>query len=465
MNMRKITLSLVATICMHFSQAQKSIVFEKLRCFSATGMTMSYFKDEAIRKSFAINLSKVLSQFHELPLADTNDIPNIEYLNSLGDLAPQKILFTDKENAYLHLYIDLFEVATDDFFAVPDNAPTDTSVRQRARSVFLIKGSLLRADKTFAFSEQLNVVVSASETTGIGIIYKYYNVDGRQRQVVATQKGFVELLKTACNILFDPKNEMEMVEMKVAPAFFADNYIVGNAMNQPRTFVTTTKNISTYRYKETNEMIRLGEPVYEEMLVKGKKTQKYPDDITAAIKRTPNYAGSDFVFLREECRDVIRDKNYLLKLTTQINPERMLMQPFTFTNFLPGNFNYLMLEKDTIARFSIQKKITDENKKISLNKISNGNDTSFFAVNTANTDLNVIYDYIAEGTLNNQGFSIRCSGFTNTIKEIYLDKKLVCIAQGRFSPEKFVVFDASLSSEMLNQLFMIGFNRFFETQK
>ena len=50
----------------------------------------------------------------------------------------------------------------------------------------------------------------------------------------------------------------------------------------------------------------------------------------------------------------------------------------------------------------------------------------------------------------------------NTIKEIFLDKKLVCIAQGKFSIEKFVVFDASLSTELLNQLFMIGFNRFFE---
>jgi hypothetical protein len=60
-------------------------------------------------------------------------------------------------------------------------------------------------------------------------------------------------------------------------------------MNQPRIFVTTAKNISTYRYKETGEMIRMGEAVYEEILLKGKKAQKYPDDITAAIKKTPHY--------------------------------------------------------------------------------------------------------------------------------------------------------------------------------
>jgi hypothetical protein len=193
MNMRKIILFLVVTICVHFSQAQKSIVLEKFRCFSATGLTMSYFKDELTRKTFAAQLSKTLFQFHQLPLTDTNNISNLEYLNSIGDLAPSYVTYTDKENAYLHLYIDLFEMAPDDFFAFPDNAPTDTSVRQRARSVFLIKGSLLRADKTIAFSEQLNVVVSASETTGMGIVYKLSAPDGRLRQVVATPKGFVEL--------------------------------------------------------------------------------------------------------------------------------------------------------------------------------------------------------------------------------------------------------------------------------
>ena len=73
-----------------------------------------------------------------------------------------------------------------------------------------------------------------------------------------------------------------------------------------------------------------------------------------------------------------------------------------------------------------------------------------------------MYDYIASGKMGDLDFEIKCSGFRNTIKEIYLDKKLICIAQGKYSPEKFVIFDASLSPEMLNRLFMIGFNRFFE---
>lgn len=48
------------------------------------------------------------------------------------------------------------------------------------------------------------------------------------------------------------------------------------------------------------------------------------------------------------------------------------------------------------------------------------------------------------------------------VKEIFLDNTLVRIMQGKFSSKKFVLFDASLSPELLNRLFMIGFNRFFE---
>ncbi|MEO8172090.1 MAG: hypothetical protein ABI581_03370, partial [Sediminibacterium sp.] len=257
MNMRKIILFLLA-IGVHFSQAQTSIVFEKLRCFSATGMTMGYFKDNATRKTIAAQLSKTLLNFQSLPLKDTTTIPNIEYLNSVGDLVPADISFTDENNSFLHLYMDIFEIAASTFFSFPDNTPTDSTLVQRTRSVFLIKGTLLSGDKKIAFSEQINVIVSAAETAGMGIVYKYFAADGRLRQLVATQKGFAELMKASFTILFNPKNQSEMVEMKVSPAFIADNYIAVNIINQPRVYVATKKNISIYRYKENEEMIRMG---------------------------------------------------------------------------------------------------------------------------------------------------------------------------------------------------------------
>src|SRR6478609_3209815 len=126
-------------------------------------------------------------------------------------------------------------------------------------------------------------------------------------------KVFTAFLKTTTNTLFDPKNEMGMIEIKLPPAFLADNYILPKTLNQPRTYVVTKKNISTYHLGSTTEMIRTSEPVYEEIVIKGKKAQKYPADLTNAIMKTPNLSKSDYVFLRQDVRDVIRDKNYLIK--------------------------------------------------------------------------------------------------------------------------------------------------------
>lgn len=461
--MRKIILFGLFIFCLHNLFAQKKVVLEKLRCFSATGPTMNYFKDDATRKIIAIQLNRTLSQFRQASLLDTTTLADIEYVNNITSLATPDLSFTKTDSPYLHLYIDFLEIAPARFFSFPENRPTDTSILTRARSIFLLKASLLRSDKTVLFSEQLNIIVSASETAGMGIVFKYDNDAGRLNQVVATPKGFAELVRAATNLLFDPTNQLEMVEMRVSPAFFADNYILPNTINQPRTYVATTKNISSYNYNNRGEMIRMDEPVYEQIIFKGKKAQKYPDAIMTAIKTADNYNSSDFVFLRQECRDVVRDKNYLLKLITQVDPANILPPLLVFTGFLPGNCHYLFLEKDTLANFSIVKNVIAPDKKIYLNKVSNGNDSSsFLALIAAYSELKVVYDYVVTGTISKQNFSIKCSGFTNTVKEIFLNEKLVCIAQGKFSPEKFVVFDASLSPELLNQLYMIGFNRFFE---
>ncbi|MEK7199831.1 MAG: hypothetical protein AAB212_07930, partial [Bacteroidota bacterium] len=157
---------------------------------------------------------------------------------------------------------------------------------------------------------------------------------------------------------------------------------------------------------------------------------------------------------------------YQLQLTTQIDPTNLPeTESLLFTNFLSGNFHYLFQGKDTLAKFSILKNVTDKVNRVYTNILYNGYDSvSFYPVkpNGVSQGLPVIYDYQVEGVISNKPFGIKCSGSGEMVKEIFLDNTLVCIAQGKFSPEKFVLFDASLSPELLNRLFMIGFNRFFE---
>lgn len=456
MMLRKLLFIIIIFSCVTTVNAQQKIILERFRCASLTGPVMNYLKDENIRRSIASQLNGLLVQSGFPGLTDTISLGNLEY--NLAATKPEEILFADKDPLKLHLYIDLFEVSPASFFKVAGNISSDTTIQERTKTVFILKAGVYRSDRSVVKNEEISVVVSEAISPGMGIPFKT-----SLGQLAVTPKGFVELFKATGKLLFDPKNDLDMVEMKVMPAFIGDNFIVAKAINLPRNYVTTQKNISTYTYAGKKEMIRQGDALYEEILLKGKKARKYPDDITTAIKKTLHYGNSDFVFLRQESRDVIRDKNYLVKMAVQIDPENWWPQPLTFTNFLAGDFHYLLQDNDTLAKFSIEKSVTEAGKKIYLDKVSNGLDTvSFFQLKEGMSEMYVMYDYIVNGKMGTQKFSIKCSGARNEVKEFYVEQQLVCIAMGKFNPQKFVVFDASLSPELLNRLFLIGFNRFFE---
>jgi hypothetical protein len=456
MKMRKLLILPAVFFCMKCAFAQKQMmVLEKLRCLSTSGPTMLYLKDAGIKKTIASQLSQVLVQLGYPALTDTNTIANLEFPARMVDLNRNDLAFSGSDTAILHLYLDFYETSAYNYFAP---AGTTAAPVSGGNNFFMLRASIFKYDKSQVFREEMNIRVLPGESMGMGVPY-----NGRMGQLAVTQRGFTELFRSATKILLDPENAMTLIQLKALPVFMGDDYILPKISGKTRTLVTTSKNISRYFYNEQPEMIRLGDAVYEEIILKGKKAQKYPADITAMIKSRANYGNSDFIFLRQECRDVLRDKNYLIKLCAQIDPQNMREGPYMFTNFLPLDFHYLFLENDTIAKFTIEGEVTDEKNKLYPETVSNGIDSSsFFTISTLFKPYFVRYDYIVKGTIGKKKFAIKCSGNRNHVKEIYLDDELVCIAQGKFSPEKFVVFNASLSPEIMNPLLMIGFNRFLE---
>jgi hypothetical protein len=455
MKMRKLLILLAVVFCIQPASAQKHTVLEKLRCISTAGPTMLYLKDAGIKKTIASQLSQVLVQFGYPAITDTNTIANIEFPARMVGLNSNDLTFSGSDTTSLHLYVDFYETPPYNYLGL---LKTDPNPPPRGTSIFLVKAGIFAHNKEQIFGQEMTVTVSPGESMGMGVPY-----NGRMGQLSVTQRAFTELFRTSMKNLLDPENAMASIQLKALPVFIADDYILPKIADKTRTLVTNNKNISRYFYNEQPEMIRLGDAVYEEVMLKGKKAQKYPADIIRMIKSRPNYSGSDFVFLRQECRDVVRDKNYLIKLCTQVDPQNMREDPYTFTNFLPRDFHYLFLENDTIAKFTIEGEVTDDKNKLYPEKVSNGIDSSsLFTISSLFQPYFVRYDYILKGTIAKKKFTIKCSGNRNIVKEIFLDDELVCIAQGKFSPEKFVIFNASLSPEILNPLLMIGFNRFLE---
>ncbi len=461
--MRTIITCLLFLLAVQTVPAQQKIVLENLRLYNLNGPLLRYLQSPEIKQTIATELNQLLGQKMNGQLTNTNDLP-IELLDFNFVVPVIKPVFADQDPHLLHLYLDFIEADPYFFFRYDKENEIDSATQKRVKTVFILKAYVFSADKKLVQSELLNVLISVAETPGIGNLY---NLGIRFTELSVTPKTFTELFKKCTSVLLDTANDLSAIEVKLQPAYLADNYLLPKTLNRSRTFVSTQKNISSYLLGRQSEMIRMGEPLYEEMLLKGKKAQKYPDQITAAIKATENFAKSDYVFLRQEGRDVLRDKNYLIKLCTQIDPtdipaDRNLL----FTRFLPGNFHYLLQENDTLAQFSILKEVTEKANKIYPNIITNGYDSTGFstlpAFGNRTAEWPVVYRYVINGSLSGLPFRIKCSGFDNSLREFFLGDQLVCIAQGKFNPEKFVLFDASLSPEKLNQLFLIGFNRFLE---
>lgn len=463
--MRKIiTLHLLLLLFTQAANAQKKLILEKFRCYNVNNPVLNYLKSSDIRKTIAAQLYQALQKHRQLSMTDTSDFA-LELLDFNYVVPVIRPEFTNPDTSTLHLYLDFIEVDPFYFFRPTENTPADSTLLQRTKTVFILQAQFFGADRILRSRELLNIAVTAASTTpGIGNLY---NNGIQYTDLTVTPKTFTRLLRTAVDLLFNPANEMALVEMQLQPAYHADNYLLPKTIKQPRIYVSENKKINTYQFNNNIEMIRMGETKYEEIRIKGKKAEKYPDKITAAIKSSSNFSRSDFVFLNQEGRDVLRDRNYLIKLTTQIDPDNIPEERnLLFTNFLSGNFHFLLHEKDTLARFVILKQVSDRVNKFYPNIITNGYDSSTFyplpVSISRNNEWPVVYNYIINGTLAGSPFQLKCSGSENTIKEFFWENKLVCIAQGKFSPEKFVIFDASLSAETLNQLFMIGFNRFLE---
>lgn len=461
--MRKITVIFCFLFCLQAVAAQTTVVLENFRCYNLNAPVLTHLSNNSIRKNIASQLNKVLLQIHKSPLADTNNIrvEEVDFNYVVPAITPN---FKDTDTSKLHLYIDFIEADPLYFFRNTQNNSPDTALQKRVQTVFTMRVAIYNAGKILISSEELNLMVSIAETPGMGTLYR----GGiRFTDLAVLPKTFTELLRVGFSMVLQPGNDVESIEIKVQPAYYVDNYIAPMISNRNRSYLANNKGIYSYRLGNNPEMIRSSEPVYEEIKIKGKKAEKYPDNLTAAIKASNNFSASDYVFLRQEWRDIIRDKNYLIKLTTQINPQQIPNNTaLLFTNFLFGNFHYLLQEKDTIAVFSILKDVTEKNNKVFPDLIYNGFDsTSVFKLPmpvNRSQDVWVEYSYVINGSANGMPFHIKCSGLRNTLKEFFIGDKLVCIAQGKFIPEKFVVFDASLSPELLNRLFMIGFNHFLE---
>ncbi len=365
----------------------------------------------------------------------------------------------DKSTLYLSFDISENPLASEMFLKVMDTSFLNELAKKKNICIYRLRAKLIRSDESVVMNKQLYVLLARPDNIYfLGFEHLFYNLG---------PAGFSKSLKSCLPILMDSTNELELIQITAFPAYAPDNFIQPKLINSVNIVTTIKQNFVQYNTKSGLQSLRFQEPAYELILLKGKKITPLPVEVQTAIR----YQKRDYIFLWEEGRDVFANKNYKLQtIATVINdPSDKIRPPWVNLKtglplqFLPGNYQFLLRETDTIARFSIQTLVSDTSKKVNYDQVMNFNGRTAFASAKNSQAISHVYHFVLNGALLNKPFKIFISGTngTSSIKEIYYNNQLVCIAQGVLYPEIMSVLNPDLDPEILNQLLLISFSSLF----
>lgn len=442
--MLKLFTVIIITLNCLFVHAQTTIYPGNFRCISLKGPLMNYWLDENTNSIFAKDLDSLLRIKRNWELTN---LETIKFLPINKNSQSNPIL------TYPHLNIGLIEYGTYDYIKQFNLDFRDTGFAREVISVLRLQVQLEGKNQSIIFEKDLDVFVKKGLSNGIGIPIN--NLD-------YTRKGFLETLKKSLAILFDSTTTNEAIELRVAGAFVGDNFILAKTSGLPRTQISTTKGISKFKYNDQEQLIRWGDQLYKDVFLKGKNKTLLSEKLSKAFEASIDNEGTKPIFLIQEGRDIVGNKNYLLQLAATIGADLNTYATRPIVTIIPGNFQALLNEKDSIAVFEIQTYKSDSTKKLFIHQVSNGFDTSSIGSIEASTkEISIVYDFLIKGKIYEQPFEIKIAG-DRFLREFYFNNELICIANGNKAPERLVMLNKSISPEILNALFIIGFNSFFQ---
>jgi hypothetical protein len=435
------------------STAQRKTILERVSTYSSVGPAMQYLRMADTRQKLIENLNETLNKHGYGTIADTS-VPVQELILNRNNPVTSSLSYTPADTTTDHLYLDVLEIQPYAFFLQHPEYKEETELIKRSKSLFQLNILIIDHQKQKRLANTLIVSVADLAGEGIGI---------RVPNILMSPRSFSGLLKVGFDFMLDPASDRELIEIKVPPVFYADNFILPSLHDYTVYNTKPEKDFFTFTLQQKNQILRMGESYYEELAVRGKKSN-VPENSTLGknIQATGRSRSSDFVRLRQECRDVVANKNYSVQLFSEVNPNIPYSGPMDiFSYFLPGYHHILLNDTDTLAIFTITKGEGKTDQRYYLNRITNGIDSNSTTI-LSPTDVarTMFYEYTMYGKLKDIPFIIRCSN--NGLKEILYNEQRVIIATGTNLPERFAVFDASLTPDTINQLLILAFNKFFQ---
>ena len=442
---------------------QLPIELTSIKYQSYGGKTLSFLEIPEIYKQLISSLDSFSRKFLKQPMVKSDNFSIYqEALKEVEAKSTKQPVVKPSRSTKTNFELTITEMPLSALLKVPemDSAFIKELLQKQTVGFFQFQGKLISANGELIMNRELNVVLSRNrKTIVIGFLHPEYLI---------SPKSFSKLFEVCMPILIDSSNETEIIQMTTVPAITADNFIQPYIKNAVKHSTNVNKGIIQYIKNNQLQYLRYQTPVYEPIVLRSKKQSPIPSKLLQSIfdnqVREP-------LFLREESRDILADKNYLLQTLAYLEMDNY-SNSFVARNiktglpfrFLPGAFHVLLQDKDTIAIFSVEANKKYPSKNRFYHQLYSSIDSTDITVSTIVQEGIQIYSHELNGVLKGQPFQILNSGMHGSpgnIREIFYNKQLVCIAQGKEFPELIALIDESIDTVTFNQLLLIAYSSLF----
>jgi hypothetical protein len=321
-------------------------------------------------------------------------------------------------------------------------------------SVWYISCNIFNQRRESVFKKTILLSMMPTKSIGMG-----YAID-----LPASTPNFIfKAIQKGISFVSPNMDDMEYIEAKVPAAYATDNFWMPFLHNQNRIQFDTSKPFISYNNDNGLQLLRTPPAQMNKINQKDKSINNPYFDMLPLIKKRLGSTTNEYYHVLQPLRDVNRDLDYsivaYLELNLNPNDSEASKSPILF---LPGNMHTLFLDQDSIGSFSVEEAVVEKDKFFNLNEIFNGFDsTKKYNIGTFYEKKKIISAKSIEGKFKTHSFKILIN-YANNLKTIFIDDKMVMVAEGQNKPFQMFTADAAADAEIKNFLLQMSFSEIFQ---
>lgn len=434
------------------SLAQSKVVVEQIQTYSMVSPTANYWHLPSDINPLLQALDTGLFQQINL-IRDQSYTTKSLQLTKQNQVGKITVDWSRSANANFHAYVELYEMSTD-FVAQNRLAQIPASKMDSISSIWFLSCNIYNQRRETIFKKTILLSMLPAKSIGMG-----YSIVSP-----ATTPGFIfKAIQKGISFISPNVDDMEYIEAKVPEAYATDNFWMPFLHNQNRIQFDTSKAYISYQNADGIQLLRTPAAQMNKINQRDKTINNPYLDILPAIKKRLGSNVNEYYHVLQPLRDVNRnlDYNIVAYIEFNLNPieQETAQSPILF---LPGDTHSIYLDQDSIGYFSVEETVVEKDKYFNPNEIFNGFDsTKKYNIGTFYERKKIVSAKVIEGKFKSRSFRILIN-YANNLKTIFIDDKMVIVAEGRNKPFQMVATNTADDLELKNFLLQMSFSEIFQ---